>query len=226
MATSLSDESSEEDHAGNLLTASDSQFLTEMGEYQISYSLAEDLKAGGFTEWEAVAKYPDPLLGAPISIVWHGLVSNRSATIDECVHEKQSGHRIYGWCTPDGFTGVITQEEIYQRHPDMRPLILTVTCFLDDGAIAVSGHRFSGEATPTIRIHAKKCFHAFVEMKNKFAETLSHNTHGLVLLTPEGGCLHDFDVFSHEFRAQQKALHEQQDSAFGAGSNSLKRHRE
>ena len=236
MATSSSDEH-EEEHRN--VPALAFEYLSEPNEKQpseseVSYKFTSDLKQQGYVDWEIVDRASDPLIGATISLSAEGVVGwgrvdqwreplRDLAYLRECVKDKSSGHRIYFWRTFEGATGISTQQEIYQRHPDMFPLILTVTCFVDEGRIAVSGCRQSGEAVPTVHLHKNKCHSAHVEMKTKFAEALGHNIHGLVLLTPNGDCLHDVAKFALEFRAQQEALHKQQDAVAGAGSQPKKR---
>ena len=215
--TSSSGESSEEHR-----NASDSETSSEPNENEVSCSFTSNLREQGYEDWEIVDRASDPLIGATISRGYDptpGVNTECVAYVGECVQDKSSGQRLYSWCTVDGFTGISTQQEIYQRHPDMLPLVLTVTCFVDEGGIAVSGSRQSGEAVSTVHLHSKKCFSAHVEMKTKFAKALGHNTHGLVLLTPRGDCLHDVAKFAPEFFAQQEALHKQQDAVAGVGNH-------
>lgn len=239
MATSSSDEHEEEYRNVSALAF---EYLSEPNENEpneseISYKFTLALQQQGYEDWEIVDRASDPLIHATISTSavvgsgWRKEQVDESmeplidlAYVCECVKDKSSGHRIYFWRTfVEGATGISTQQEIYQRHPDMFPLILTVTCFADDGRIAVSACRQSGEAVPTVHLRKNKCHSAHVEMMTKFAEALGHNIHGLVLLTPNGDCLHDVAKFALEFRAQQEALRKQQDAVAGAGSQPKKR---
>ena len=216
MATSSSDESSGDLRFENLFAVSDSELQSEPEKTEVSSFFAEVLKGRGFTDWEAVDQASEPLRGATISLGYapaEEMQCERGAFLGECVQDKSSGDRIYELYTSDGFTGTITQQEIYNHHPDLRPLVLTVTCFLDEGQTAVSGNRLSGERAHTVHINTKKCYHAYVEMMNKFAEALNHNSHGLALLTPNGECLHVFEAFALEFRAQREALRKQRSAA-------------
>jgi|OM-RGC.v1.011607598 hypothetical protein len=204
--------------SGDVSSCSEDSQCDAKSNPELDASFAAELTEAGYLDYSKVPSYDfhnDPLCDASVKIqlgaraladilghpVPHGARLDARAGLCGCAHDPNSENRIYRWICTEGSTGIISQKEIYENHPDMRPLVLTVGLLYESGAITVSAHKQSGEEVPAFHHHGKSAWDNFKEMKSHFARILCHDRSGLVLLTSEGACLHNYEIFAIHYRS-------------------------
>ena len=162
--------------------------------------MAVDLAADGL-DWQNFlpGDMDDHLLGAELVI--HGEV----ATLCEAAIHSHSGYRMYHWLSVLG-GGTISQTQIYNTYPRLRPIVLTCSLVVNVDRIQAETLTMSGERLPAIPIRAQKSYVALQHVKHLIATRLDHSACGLVLLTPSGECVHNEDVFERLFLCAKSSL--------------------
>ena len=122
----------------------------------------------------------DPLIGASIWLDDPPRCVQVALAVG-AFHDRITGVRIYGWGCMDGHWGVITQMEVWERNPRLRPVVVRARLVAREGKLCVLGKLRPGNPMQEIEIESTSTHDAHLEVLFKIGKPLSRDPGGVVL---------------------------------------------